>query len=108
MARTETTASGAFSAISQRQRACRVAQVVLIDELIREADLQRFLAAQSPAGIEHQIGGLLTDQARQRDGQAKAGMNAELREIRGEPRFGRHDTKIRNEREAEPAADRGP
>ncbi len=38
----------------------------------------------------------------------KPGMNAELREVRGETRFGRHDAKVRHEREAETAADRRP
>jgi hypothetical protein len=50
--------------------------------------------------------GLLTDQARQRHGETEAGVNAELREVRGEPRLRRHDPKIGHEREAESAADR--
>ena len=107
VARTETTASGAFSAISSASARAASRKFVLIDELIGKADLQRFLAAQPPAGEEHQIGGLRADEARQRHGETEARVNAELREVRRETRFRRHDAKIRHEREAESAADRG-
>ena len=56
-------------------------------------------------GVEEVEGGLLSDQARERDGEAEAGMEPELGEVRREPRFGGGDPEVRGEGEAQPAAD---
>ena len=76
------------------------------DEVVAQPDLVRRGTVDAAPGVEEVEGGLLPDHAREGDGEAEAGVEAELREVRREPRLGGGDPEVGGEGEAETAADR--
>ena len=83
------------------------AQVFPVGEYVHQADLERLLPIEAPPGIEHQVGGLLPDQARQGHRKAEALVDAEFDEVGSEPRLGSGDAEVGHQREAQAAADGG-
>ena len=107
VSRVASTASGDDCAISSA-RACAALRTSACGTSwsarpIRTASV----AGDAAAGIEQQRRLLRPDEARQGRGQAEAGVKAEPVEIGAEPRLLAGDAEIGDEREAEPAADRG-
>src|SRR6185437_12816259 len=81
------------------------AHLVPRDADIGEAHPRGFLASHPTAGVEDQFRIVLPDQFGERGGEPGARMESELGEIRGKPRLGAGDAKIRRDRKAEAAAD---
>src|SRR5579885_1885702 len=90
------------------QRLGGAAHLGLRHQQIGEADAHRLAAGNAPAGVEQERRLLDADQARQGHCQPEPGVKAEPVEIGAEPGLVAGHPEIGHQRQAEPAADRGP